>query len=170
MQLKIFGITGEYAICHGDGHILYDHPGEIVELSFVGVRVFHFSFFRIFFSQLIKEFSLVDVKAAELTSFVPPLFSEVRKSLKRDIEEYIDTLSISQEQKHELIKYYEKVWVLVDSGEISLELDFHAEVLNVKILRIVSKLCIGIGDTKFDQLMTLFSIDNGFYLGKTQRL
>ena len=43
------------------------------------------------------------------------------------------------------------------------------EVLNVKILRIVSKLCIGIGDTKFDQLMTLFSIDNGFYLGKTQR-
>jgi hypothetical protein len=65
-------------------------------------------------------------KAAELTSFVPPLFSEVRKSLKRDIEEYIDTLSISQEQKHELIKYYEKVWVLVDSGEISLELDFHA--------------------------------------------
>jgi predicted SAM-dependent methyltransferase len=45
-----------------------------------------------------------------------------------------------------------------------------AEVLNVKILRIVSKLCIGIGDTKFDQLMTLLSIDNGFYLGKTQRL
>ncbi|MBO1046220.1 MAG: hypothetical protein ACK4V9_15095 [Aphanizomenon sp.] len=44
------------------------------------------------------------------------------------------------------------------------------EVLNVKILRIVSKLCIGIGDTKFDQLMTLFSIDNGFYLGKKQRL
>ncbi|ALB43212.1 hypothetical protein AA650_24660 [Anabaena sp. WA102] len=48
--------------------------------------------------------------------------------------------------------------------------DEYAEVLNVKILRIVSKLCIGIGDTKFDQLMTLFSIDNGFYLGKTQRL
>jgi hypothetical protein len=44
------------------------------------------------------------------------------------------------------------------------------EVLNVKILRIVSKLCIGIGDTKFDQLMTLFSIDHGFYLGKKQRL
>ncbi|MFM6157223.1 MAG: hypothetical protein ACKPE3_30200, partial [Sphaerospermopsis kisseleviana] len=42
------------------------------------------------------------------------------------------------------------------------------EVLNVKILRILSKLCIDIGDTKFEQLMTLFSIDNGFYLGKTQ--
>ncbi|MBC5797455.1 hypothetical protein H5968_20450 [Sphaerospermopsis sp. LEGE 00249] len=45
-----------------------------------------------------------------------------------------------------------------------------SEVLNVKILRILSKLCIGIGDTKFEQLMTLFSIDNGFYLGKTKRL
>ncbi|MBD2643993.1 hypothetical protein H6G30_16490 [Aphanizomenon sp. FACHB-1401] len=52
----------------------------------------------------------------------------------------------------------------------SVEDAYNSEVLNVKILRIVSKLCIGIGDTKFDQLMTLFSIDNGFYLGKTQRL
>jgi hypothetical protein len=42
------------------------------------------------------------------------------------------------------------------------------EVLNVKILMILSKLCIGIGDTKFEQLMTLFSIDKGFYPGKTQ--
>ncbi|MBD2633681.1 hypothetical protein, partial [Aphanizomenon sp. FACHB-1399] len=56
-----------------------------------------------------------------------------------------------------------------DSNSIGT-LSFNAEVLNVKILRIVSKLCIGIGDTKFGQLMTLFSIDNGFYLGKTQRL
>ncbi|WP_222620675.1 hypothetical protein [Sphaerospermopsis sp. LEGE 00249] len=57
--------------------------------------------------------------------------------------------------------------------EISAKQDqssIHTEVLNVKILRILSKLCIGIGDTKFEQLMTLFSIDNGFYLGKTKRL
>jgi hypothetical protein len=44
------------------------------------------------------------------------------------------------------------------------------KVLNVKILMILPKLCIGIGDTKFEQLMTLFSIDNGLYPGKTQRL
>jgi hypothetical protein len=44
------------------------------------------------------------------------------------------------------------------------------EVLNVKILRILSKLCIGIDDTKFEQLMTLFSINKGFYLGETQTL
>jgi len=29
-------------------------------------------------------------------------------------------------------------------------------VLNVKILRILSKLCVGIDDTKFEQLMTLY--------------
>jgi len=43
-------------------------------------------------------------------------------------------------------------------------------VLNVKILRILSKLCVGIDDTKFEQLMTLFSINKGFYLGETQTL
>ena len=49
-------------------------------------------------------------------------------------------------------------------------LSSEAEVLNVKILRILSKLCIGIDDTKFEQLMTLFSINKGFYLGETQTL
>ncbi|MBE9250066.1 hypothetical protein IQ226_13055 [Dolichospermum sp. LEGE 00240] len=44
------------------------------------------------------------------------------------------------------------------------------EVLNVKILMILFKLCIGIGDTKFEQLMTVFSINKGFCLGKTQTL
>ena len=67
-------------------------------------------------------------KAAELTSFVPPLFSEVRKNLKGDIKGYIDTLSISQEQKIKLINDYEKLWLVIDSGKISLELDFHATI------------------------------------------
>jgi hypothetical protein len=43
-------------------------------------------------------------------------------------------------------------------------------VLNVKILMILFNLCIGIDDTKFDQLTTLFSIDKEFYLAKTQTL
>ena len=67
-------------------------------------------------------------KAAELTSFVPPLFSEVIKNLKGDIKEYIDTLSISQEQKIKLINDYEKLWLVIDSAKISLELDFHATI------------------------------------------
>ncbi|MGM3308199.1 serine/threonine protein kinase [Anabaena sp. WFMT] len=40
-----------------------------------------------------------------------------------------------------------------------------SEVLNVKILSILPKLCIGIGDTKFEKLMTLFSINRQFGLG-----
>jgi hypothetical protein len=32
----------------------------------------------------------------------------------------------------------------------------------------LSKLCVG--DTKFEELMTLFLIDNELYLGKTQKL
>ena len=78
-----------------------------------------------------------------------------------------------KEYKLEKIKErYQKFFILVKEFAESGYPDKHIEpeVLNVKILRIVSKLCIGIGDTKFDQLMTLFSIDNGFYLGKTQRL
>lgn len=49
------------------------------------------------------------------------------KNLKSQIKKYIDTLPISEAQRNELINYYEKVWLLVDSGEISLELDFHAK-------------------------------------------
>ena len=63
----------------------------------------------------------------ELTLFVPPLFSEVKQKLTAEIEDYIDILSITEEQKKELKSYYNKVWGLVTSGEIKLELDLHFE-------------------------------------------
>lgn len=62
---------------------------------------------------------------ADINLFVPPLFSDVRKSMVAEIEDYIDSLTITQEQKNELKKYYNKVWMLVTSGEIKLELDCH---------------------------------------------
>ncbi len=61
----------------------------------------------------------------EISLFIPPLFSEVKKNLTNEIIAYIDQLNISDEQKDELKKYYEKVWSLVTSGEIQLELDLH---------------------------------------------
>lgn len=61
----------------------------------------------------------------ELNFFVPPLFSEVKAMMINEIEQYIDRLTISPEQKNELKKYYGKVWALVTSGEIKLELDLH---------------------------------------------
>jgi hypothetical protein len=61
----------------------------------------------------------------DVSLFIPPLFSEVKKKLTNEIVDYINKLDISPEEKEELITYYEKVWSLVTSGEIQLELDLH---------------------------------------------
>ncbi len=61
----------------------------------------------------------------DLELFIPPLFSDVKKQLASEIEEYIDSLNITDKQKEQLLKYYNKVWGLVTSGEIQLELDLH---------------------------------------------
>lgn len=74
------------------------------------------------FCQLCFDFPLKD-----LSLFVPPLFSEVKKKLSDEIVNYIDTLNITPEQKVQLKEYYDKVWSLVTSGEIQLELDLHFE-------------------------------------------
>ena len=60
-----------------------------------------------------------------LSLFIPPLFSEVKKKMTGEITTYIDKLNIAAEEKQELKKYYDKVWDLVSSGEIQLELDLH---------------------------------------------
>jgi len=57
--------------------------------------------------------------------FVPPLFSEVKTKLANEIRDYIDKLNITASQKKQLKIYYDKVWGLVTSGEIKLELDLH---------------------------------------------
>lgn len=62
---------------------------------------------------------------SSIALFVPPLFTEVQSKLTKEINDYIDKLSISTEEKKELKKYYQKVWSLVTSGEIQLELDLH---------------------------------------------
>ena len=61
----------------------------------------------------------------DLSLFIPPLFSEVKKKMTDEIADYIDNLMITDEEKQELKKYYDKVWSLVSSGEIQLELDLH---------------------------------------------
>ena len=61
----------------------------------------------------------------DVSLFVPPLFSEVKKKLTDEIVDYINDLKISPEEKAELRNYYDKVWSLVTSGEIQLELDLH---------------------------------------------
>lgn len=75
-----------------------------------------------------------DYSIKPLSIFIPPLFSEVKKKLTAEIEGYIDNLSITKEQKTELNKYYARVWGLVTSGEIKLELDLHFELNKEKIV------------------------------------
>lgn len=66
-----------------------------------------------------------DAAPSGLSYFLPPLFSEVRVGLRQELTQYIEGLQLSDEQKRELLRYYAKVWLLVDSGEINLELDLH---------------------------------------------
>lgn len=61
-----------------------------------------------------------------------PLFSEVKEQLQEEIRVYINSLSITEEEKENLLEYYDKVWSLVTSGEIKLELDFHFKIGNKK--------------------------------------
>ncbi len=63
--------------------------------------------------------------STRIASFVPPLFSEVKADLTAEIADYIDGLSIRQNEKAQLKRYYDKVWGLVTSGEIQLECDLH---------------------------------------------
>lgn len=69
-----------------------------------------------------------DHAPSRLAYFVPPLFSDVRARLRQEIAGYIEALSLSTEEKVGLLAYYDKVWVMVDSGQISLELDLHCLV------------------------------------------
>lgn len=60
-----------------------------------------------------------------IAAFIPPLFSEVKEDLTKEILTYIDSLKINTEEKFQLKRYYDKVWNLVTSGEIQLECDLH---------------------------------------------
>lgn len=63
--------------------------------------------------------------SSNITLYVPPVFENVRQMLTSEIEDYISTLKISADQKEQLKKYYSKVWGLVTSGDIKLEMDLH---------------------------------------------
>ena len=64
--------------------------------------------------------------------YEPPLFSQVREQLQEEIRQYIHNLNLSSIEKTQLISYYNKVWSLVTSGEIKLELDLHFTIGETK--------------------------------------
>lgn len=73
------------------------------------------------FCQLCWEYPVKE----DLSYLTPPLFTDVRTTLANNIEESVNRLNISDEEKKMLKDQYEQMWLLVNSGEINLELDLH---------------------------------------------
>lgn len=121
-----------------------------------------------------------------ITLFIPPLFSEVKQNLTSEIEEYISGLTITEDEKVQLRKYYDKVWNLVTSGEIQLECDLHFtdgtkkyivdfksgfgsnEKGNTNRLLLVGSIYQNIEDEDFECLIFVRSTENNHYLNTLQ--
>lgn len=63
----------------------------------------------------------------ELKIIEPQDFDTVQNNMKRQVQSYISSLSISSGEKSLLSYYYSVPWSLVDSGGIKLGLDLHFE-------------------------------------------
>ncbi|MCY8344316.1 hypothetical protein MOC99_01085 [Bacillus haynesii] len=63
---------------------------------------------------------------------IPPTFDEAKLQLLKDLHSFIDTISLTEDQKQELNRYLELMWELVASGEIKLESDLHFEKAGIK--------------------------------------
>ncbi|MGD7091225.1 hypothetical protein ACQCTA_00805 [Bacillus subtilis] len=67
-----------------------------------------------------------------IADVIPPTFIEAKLQLLTDLNSFIETTSLTEEQKQELNRYLELMWELVASGEIKLESDLHFEKDGVK--------------------------------------
>lgn len=121
-----------------------------------------------------------------ISLFIPPLFSEVKQNLTHEIDTYISGLNITNTEKVQLRKYYEKVWSLVTSGEIQLECDLHFtdgtkkyivdfksgfgsnEKGNTNRLLLVGSIYQNIEEEDFECLIFVRSTDNNHYLNILQ--
>lgn len=121
-----------------------------------------------------------------ISLFIPPLFSEVKQNLTHEIDTYISGLNITNTEKVQLRKYYEKVWSLVTSGEIQLECDLHFtdgtkkyivdfksgfgsnEKGNTNRLLLVGSIYQNIEEEDFECLIFVRSTDNNHYLNTLQ--
>lgn len=61
----------------------------------------------------------------ELQLYSPPDFDYVKDALKKTIQDFVDNMGISDDEKKILLQHYRAMWNLIDSGTISLSLDLH---------------------------------------------
>jgi hypothetical protein len=73
------------------------------------------------FCKLCWEYTSLD----DISFFTPPTFDEAKQQLLKDLNAFIETTSLTAEQKQELNKYLELMWELIASGEIKLKSDLH---------------------------------------------
>lgn len=66
-----------------------------------------------------------DYPVTSLELYEPPKFSKVKNSLRKEIREFVGDLSLDQNKKAQLKKYFDTVFSLVESGGIKLDLDLH---------------------------------------------
>ncbi|MDE6537679.1 MAG: hypothetical protein K2M13_06555 [Muribaculaceae bacterium] len=118
--------------------------------------------------------------------FVPPLFEEVKQDLTNEISDYIAGLKIKTREKARLMRYYDKVWGLVTSGDIQLECDLHFtdgtnkyivdfkssfgsnEKGNTNRLLLVGSIYQNIESDKYNCLIFVRSSENNHYLTTLQ--
>jgi hypothetical protein len=64
----------------------------------------------------------------ELSLYTPPDIEDVKNTLKKEINDLVSNLSIDDADKKRLLKYYQSIWALIDSGgKVNLTLDLHFE-------------------------------------------
>lgn len=62
-----------------------------------------------------------------LRLYDPPTFQDVHTAIQEEAYSVLDGIDVSKEDKERLLKCYEDLWVLIDSGNINLNLDLHFE-------------------------------------------
>lgn len=66
-----------------------------------------------------------DFPANDIEIIEPIDFQTHKKEIQQEVYDYIFGLDISDEEKNKIQKYFDFVWMLLESGEINLSLDLH---------------------------------------------
>lgn len=66
-----------------------------------------------------------DFPAEDIEIIEPVDFQVHKQEIQQEVHDYIFGLEISDEEKNKIQEYFDCVWMLVESGEISLSLDLH---------------------------------------------
>lgn len=64
----------------------------------------------------------------DVMMYDPLSFAMFQEDIKKEVKDYINSLSLTSEEKSNLLGKYSFVWSIVDSGNINLSLDLHIKI------------------------------------------